>query len=255
MYDLESAPVQNYSEIGQSILMKFAFAQVNGKKIKQMHHWVKCRDFLGDALYSQAQGKPYQIYGFCFDPTKHKIPTNKTYLLIKYPDIDKIKKFLPSINEMEKKVRWAQSKIFQVKGKEDVVLAVSSGKWVSSSQFISLYTMLWRLSSIGRDEKESLEDFFNRCSKLPMNDGQYLKAIAETKSSLNIDVHPFFLLMKHNQKVFKNAYEGEGPTHWVHNNNGIKSFMCYANIAEGNSNDKNFGRKQALIFRNLVMEK
>lgn len=227
------------SEIYQSVNMKFAFCNVDKVSktklsIKQLHPWVKCRDFLGDALFATHHKVSYSVFGFKFDGTTKAVPTDLTYLLIQHTSKEQLEKIVPVINYLEKKVRWKQTKLIDLntnKNNNHVMLAIASKKWVSSTALISLYTMLWRLGGIDIKDDETTDQFLERCATTNDNDGKYLKQIVEAQKILGLKEHLFYTIMRYNGKIFANGYEynpsGDIP-YRVHNCNGILSLSNFA---------------------------
>ncbi len=252
------------AEIYQSVDIKFAFCEVDkqksGKmKISQMHPWIKCRDFLGDALFATHHKRSYGIYGFNWDGTKQIVPTKLTYLLIQHSNKVQLESIVKVINQLEKKVRWKRTKLIDLNtkaGSVPVYLATSSGKWVSSSALISLYTMLWRLCVNDFKDDESLDDFLDRCAAGGGNDGTYLKSIVAAQKAMGLKEHLFYTIMRYNKTVFADSYEyqpQDSPGR-VHNNNGIltlatltKSFFDSGNEPSTNYANKTASRLAALI--------
>lgn len=235
------------NEIYQSISIRFAFCKVDKKPrtskmvISQLHPWIQCRDFLGDALFATFNKCPYSIYGFKFDGTEKTVPTKLTYLLIKNSSKEDLERNLKVLHHFEQKVKWKKTKLIDLNtkdGSQPVFLVTSSKRWVSSTALISLYTMLWRLSGVregsntGIKDNESVDAFITRCSTLSGNDSSYLKQIKDVYKLLNLKEHPFYTIMRHNRAIFKDSYSyvaGDSPNR-VHNNNGILSLIKAAKI-------------------------
>lgn len=154
---------QNLSEIYQSVEIKFALAGEDGDIVKQSHPWVKCRDFLHDALRSQITGTESYIYGFKFNPkipSFPKISLNKTLLMVSQQTIDDVKVFrenlsraLPFIHYYENLAGVANSTLKKIpltfcKDKQDfkhVWLFEGSLFWIAAPYMISMLTLLLRL--------------------------------------------------------------------------------------------------------------
>ena len=247
--DIKLVEDAKLNEIYQSVAMRFAFANLrksgDSYKVKQLHPFVKCRDFLGDAMWASKFRKPYKIYGFSFDGTKQRVQLGKTVMLIEYSKIDRVKNNLRVLNYFESKVRWKPSKLIdiKVKSKTPVTLAIGSGMWMKSPALISLYTLLWRLSGIGIKEHENVDEFIQRCSKLKGNDGTYLSYILNTSKKLGIVGCPIFMVMKRWGVIFQDTYKyGEKAYNYdVHENHGIKSLFRLAN--------------EGKVYKNFDMEK
>lgn len=75
------------AEIMQTLDMKMAFVkrQKDGS-YTNIHPFVKCRDFLGDALHAVQDKKKVSIYNFHFDGTKKSMYKRKLMLAVQFPN-------------------------------------------------------------------------------------------------------------------------------------------------------------------------
>jgi len=79
---------QHLAEINQTLDMQFAFAYRKSTGVySNSMPFVKCRDFLGDALSAVEDNKTKSIYGFSWNPQKQKMYKNKLLLVIKFPTV------------------------------------------------------------------------------------------------------------------------------------------------------------------------
>lgn len=187
---------KSLNEIYQQTGMLFAFisSPENGSKV--CHEWVKCRDFLHDAVRSQITEIPCSIYGFTFDSKKNPtIDMKKMRMLIskeviKEDDIAGFKKKMESglalVNHFEKYAKVSLSKLEEIdsKGsnKKVVYSFVGPQMWMTSPFLISMYTFLIRLgdkeiSFENVDElKEKFKDLHSKYKegRLSDNDANYL---------------------------------------------------------------------------------
>ena len=231
MHSFELMDDGSLNEIYQSVAMRFAFGTIEEKgsksNIKQLHPFVKCRDFLGDAMWATHFKKSYQIFGFKFDGTKEKVQLTKTVMLIEFNDEKKLEGIKRVLNHFEAAAKWKRSKLVKAdkktKSGKTVYVAIGSGCWMRSPTLISLYSLLWRLAGVGIKEEESVEDFLIRCEKVDSNDGRYLKSVKANGKTIGLKKHPFYVLTRRNKKVFvdtyklgKNSQSGE-----VHNYHGV----------------------------------
>lgn len=132
------------SEIFQSIDAKIAFVN---KKYEQMSLGVKCRDFLGDCIWSQKTGKIASIYGFSYSYKKTPYDLTKTCLSIKTPNDKEYNSILNNIgvlNSLEKEYGIKQTKILLTQEKNTLVLE-GDKLWQSNVWKISLYSFLLKL--------------------------------------------------------------------------------------------------------------
>ena len=65
----------HYAEEYQVTGFHYAFMSTDGK---MCHHWIKCRDFLQDALRNQLTGRSDAIYSFAYKPGKDPEVDTKT---------------------------------------------------------------------------------------------------------------------------------------------------------------------------------
>jgi len=82
------------SEINQTLDMKMAFVkrQKDGS-YTNIHPFVKCRDFLGDALHAVQDKKKVSIYNFTFDGTKKSMYKRKLMLAVQFPNMESMTNF------------------------------------------------------------------------------------------------------------------------------------------------------------------
>jgi hypothetical protein len=150
---------KSLSEIYQQTGMLFAFISSPGKGSKVCHEWVKCRDFLHDAMRSQITNTSCAIYGFTFNPTTNPIiDLKKTRMLIskdglKEEGVAGFKKKMQSglvlVNHFERYAKVSLSKLEEVdpegSNKKLVYMFTGPQMWMTSPFLISMYTFLIRL--------------------------------------------------------------------------------------------------------------
>jgi len=149
------------NEIYQKTGMVFSFVSSPTEGLKQCHSWVKCRDFLHDAVRVQITGTQCSIYGFRFskginppiDLTKMRMLVSKNGLKKTKEDLDsftvKIRSALKMIRCFEKvaKVRPSILKKVDTEGSSytSIYMFIGDKIWVKSPFMVSLYTFLIRL--------------------------------------------------------------------------------------------------------------
>lgn len=151
---------QSFAEIYQQTGTVFAFASLQEDGLTQCHEWVKCRDFLPDAIRSQMTGKQCSIYGFTFDPKNNpNISLDKIKMLVSNGGLEKlgipafkekIKSGLKLLNHFEDIADVPKTKVIKVdesgqKKYEAVFLFSGPPMWLSSPFLVSMYTFLIRL--------------------------------------------------------------------------------------------------------------
>lgn len=225
------------SEIYQSFDMKFAFAGTKEDELYQCHSWVKCRDFLHDAVRTMLTGKKSQIYGFNFAKDNNPaISMNNIQFLVSNKQINsalEMKKILnvslKLINHFEKVAGQKLSTLKKVKpdkisGYTHVWLITGPKFWLSAPHLVSLYTFLLRLGSknIKFKDSKSLKESLRVLAKQDNkeNDIRYLK---DTWNKLEIIVQNHEYLAKLNKEGFSELYFSDTPIGSFHNNSGIVS--------------------------------
>ncbi len=144
---------ESFAEIGQSVGVKYAFLSPDNK---QCHGWIKCRDFLHDALRNFISGGKDGVYGFAYDPSINPpLDLEHMRILVKIEDSkttpeDKMSILtsgLRIINFLEEQSGISPlTKIINT-DQEGVYLFESHGDWMSSTFMISLYTFIIRLGA------------------------------------------------------------------------------------------------------------
>lgn len=229
------------SEIYQQTGMLFAFISSPEDGSKVCHEWVKCRDFLHDAVRSQVTGTPCTIYGFSFNPEKNpKIDVKRMRVLVskdgvKEENIDeferKMKAGLSLLNHFEKHAKVSISKMERVdakgSGKGAVYMFIGPQMWMTSPFLISMYTFLIRL---GDKELifENADDLKARFKSL--NDEYKSGKIADNDANyLGKSWDKLHVLVKNRTKLFPkkdgvhDIFHGTYNINSFHNGGGIWS--------------------------------
>lgn len=136
---------KDLSEIAQTINTRFSFAILNkDNTVTRLHEWVKCRDFLGDVLFTEKYNNPFEVYNFRADRVKRG---EKLEFVVKFPN-DKIKenfvanyeKILHPI-EAQNGLELTDVKWF-MNVKDNTALITADKWWTNAIPLISLYTFL-----------------------------------------------------------------------------------------------------------------
>jgi hypothetical protein len=155
-------PNASLSEIYQQTGIVFAFATEPDMKTKvqeMCHPWVKCRDFLHDAVRCQITSTGCSIYQFQFKAgTNPPIDLKKMRMLVSKNGLtpDSIADFkrkmghaLLLLNHFEKKAKVSLSTMREIpaegSSKKSVFLFTGPAMWVKSPHLVSMYTFLIRL--------------------------------------------------------------------------------------------------------------
>jgi len=246
------------SEIYQKTGMVFSFVSSPTNGLKQCHEWVKCRDFLHDAVRTQITGNPSQIFGFKFlkgtnpeiDLTKMRMLVSKNGLTSSKKDIDdftaKMKSSLQIIKCFEKiaKVKPSILKKIDTNGSSytSIYMFIGDKMWIKSPFMVSMYTFLIRLGDkqLIFKTKEELFSALESLSKAPKpksgendNDLIYLPDCYK---------HLFTVAEKHeklfptNENGLHDIYSKAIDIGTFHNQSGILS------LARKSTSDKTFNQ-------------
>jgi len=186
------------SEIYQSTGFKYAFLSSKADGYKQCHPWVKCRDFLNDAVRNQIAGRNDNIYGFFYTPgTNPPIDLSTMRMLVKR-DVDARKQeenasentlqmMLSAIAIIHCVERYSGIKpitrLYTTAENSDAYLFFGSPDWVMSPFMVSLYSFLIRLGAkkIKFTNRDELDTELKKLSDQPVqygdNDISYLKIV------------------------------------------------------------------------------
>lgn len=229
------------SEIYQHFGMVFSFAKI-GDTIEQSHPWVKCRDFLHDAVRTALTGKKSSIYGFTYAKgVNPDIHTDKTVLLLSEPNITDPKSFrkilnngIRLINHYENLIGESLSTIRKVsgepEGKHKHVWLIEGPKfWITAPYLISLYTLLLRLGpesiKVTAKEETMVKTFGEITSQkrdILTNDIKYLTTVGKYVGSV---VRNHKKLTEFNDVGFSKLYYEDISISSFHNYTGILS-LC-----------------------------
>jgi hypothetical protein len=137
----------------------FSFAHFDkDQNLVQCHPWVKCKDFLHDAVRTQLSNISTYIYNFKFENGENPpIDLTKTVMLVANSngaaDTDtELKNSLSLLEYFEKVAKVKRSRMEEVstsgqKKFKRVFLLVSSKMWLTSPILVSMYSFLIRLGA------------------------------------------------------------------------------------------------------------
>lgn len=202
---LKKIAVKHLCEIFQSLDIKFAYVN---KKMEEVSVPAKCRDFLGDCIFSRKAGKSVGVYGFNYDYSKQ--PFDDCRFSLKFPNHDSYTNFINNISflhEREKQAGVKLSKIFTTDDKSTLVIE-GSNYWVSAIWKVSLYTFYLKLISYKTPtEVESPENKY--LEKLtPEKEAKLLSKVKNKKSE---EFHHADIYSVHNNYGFYSLLQGTNP--------------------------------------------
>jgi len=173
--DLVEAPAKHFSEAYQSSKIQFAFCKrLRAGEYREMHYPTKCRDFLGDVLFSEEQGRGIEIYNFSWNPEKQKIDRDKVRFSITFPNKDSLFNFnanqiiLTDVNKYVKRL----AVIIPVKDNPLKLIVEADKIWQSSVMLISLFSFVLKIMAY---PFKVPADWLNEFPKTMYNDSQYYK--------------------------------------------------------------------------------
>jgi len=240
------------AEIYQSINMKFSFATRKDNMFIQCHEWVKCRDFLHDAVRTALTGTKSNIYGFKFEKgINPDLDLNNTIMLVSQKNLKVEKIFLANltkslsiINYYETLHKEKLSKLTKVEGNKEAnyehIWVIEGPKfWMTTPYLISLFTFFLRLGAknIGFKTEKDLKEKLNKIVEDKNdndNDANYLRYIWD---KLNILAINYPKLVAKNKNSYSNLYFKSSSISDFHNRSGIVS-TCKVNTWSKEFNKK-----------------
>ena len=148
---------QNLCEIYQVLGIQYAFLSSDNE---QCHAWIKCRDFLHDALRCHITGKKDRIYGFSYNPgVDPPLDLEKMRMMVKRePTKDELKASESTKEMIDSALSILRciedysgieplSDIYCTSEDENIYVFESAADWMESTFMISLYTFLIRLGA------------------------------------------------------------------------------------------------------------
>lgn len=205
-----------FSEIAQPTGIYYAFISPEVDGNRQCHGWIKCRDFLHDALRGHITGHEEHIFGFTYKPKVHP-PLDLDNMRVL------VKRIAPAsetqTSESSKQMMYSALSLIHAAEKHGNILPLSTlgvttenkdcyvfegaSDWMGSTFMISLYTFLIRLGYhkiAPKDESEleiKLDEILSK-GRASDHDMGYLRA---TK--------PYIVKIVKNRDVLKYVKEGE----------------------------------------------
>lgn len=161
------------AEIFQSLDIKFALLNDN---YEEVHLGIKCRDFLGDCIWSKATGKRAFIYGFTYDYAEKPYSDNPK-MSLKFPDAESMGNFLKNIDFLNFKEHDANLSLTAVHTTQvkNTLIVEFDKAWMEGPWKISLYTFFIKLCS------------YEDVTKPEDPESDYLKYLTDDKLAVLLD--------------------------------------------------------------------
>lgn len=205
---------KNTSEEMQPTGFHYSFVSAPASGRAQCHTWIKCRDFLQDAVRNKLTGRNDSIYSFTYDPSKDPaIDLTRMRMLVKRLPAPRsakeenefeemMKAGLKLVNHFENYAKL-KPKSFLMRVENDdaknkqVYVFCGPGAWVKSPVMITLYTFLIRLGYFKLEftDEKSLDEALEKLANGPnqSNDTRYLKVVKPHLYKVldHLDLHSF----------------------------------------------------------------
>ena len=227
------------AEIYQSVDIKFAFLTAPKYGTARCHSFVKCRDFLHDALRTQISGIVASIYSFNFNK-KVNPPIDLRYIrMLVKSDVakspDDVAKWdthmlsaLRLLNHYEKLANKPLSSVVRLVNESPATwLFIGSSFWLKTPYLVSMYTFLIRLGvrNIEFESDAELQEKYKKLRNIENvnhsdNDRNYLNYCWDKLSK--VIIHRDKLFGDGWDKIYSNA---SVSIRNFHNNSGIVS-LC-----------------------------
>lgn len=197
----------NPAEIFQSLDIKFALLN---EKDEQVHLGIKCRDFLGDCIWSKNNKARASIYSFTYNFEDKPYDTENPKMTLKFPDGKSQENFLKHvdfINGKEEIAGLEKKTVVFLTQEKDTVLVEFDKAWVEGAWKVSLYTFYLKLMSYDDPANPPVS-----------NESSYLAAMPPEKEEILLA----------NVRDYVTKWEGSGINK-VHNYSGFKSVCTELN--------------------------
>ena len=196
---------KDLAEIFQSMDIKFAFVN---KDYQQVHQPCKCRDFLGDMIWSRKTGQLVKIYGLAYDFAEHPYDTEVTRFSLKFPNRDQLDNFIKNINYLHKREKAYKipslTKILETD--KNLTIVIESDKvWQSHGWKLSLFTFYIKLMGYEDPLKPKSPESGYLTALTPEKEHEFLSNIF-----LDVDDLHKELYYSHNYSGFYTAIQSPG---------------------------------------------
>jgi hypothetical protein len=225
---------ENYQ--AKEVRMSFCTEQ-NGE-LTQCHEFVKCRDFLGDVITYEYEGRNELIYGFTFNGNNPRIDKSRLSLLLQFKSEGAAKLFQKNMWLLEDYEKANHCHPTAIRGTDDpkVYWLTADKFWQKNIPVLSFFTyllkcMVYKLPKI-MDWKEYIKNtkYGSADYKLATPEADYMNGVTPEKLD-------FF--GKHCYNMFKDINDVSG---WdaneyfgkVHNNSGFVTIIRWGNIYKEN---------------------
>jgi hypothetical protein len=231
------------NEIYQTTGIEFAFLSAPKDGNKQCHPWVKCRDFLHDALRSTVNEDSCGIFGFKYNYAKNPhLDLSRTRMLVRKNFVPKGKETVVSfhqkmlsakriLNHYEKLVGTTLTRLTRTTDDKGGTVWVFTGPsfWQRAPYLVSMYTFIIRLGDKDIKFKDSaglLESFKKLKTREGTDNDQ--KYLCDNFDKMHLVISNWNELFYEDKKIKESLFDKEIPLGRYHNNAGINSLCRFA---------------------------
>jgi len=230
----------SYNEDSQSSDVRWSPVAVKNGNLYQTGHFFKCKDYFNEVVLGlRTKSKTESIYGFSFDPTKHPIPKDYFYVLLKSKKTNNVVEGIKNIlNPVEKAAGLALTETFDTSIKNTILIKMDS-IFIRETYTISMHTLLIRLMYYYEGESLELEEFIMRLSVRLSNRNTDKTALERIMRLINVHFFRQFYnvlpnIVSSGNKLFSSRV-AKMDKHSFHNRTGIYYFTRYVySIVYGN---------------------
>lgn len=144
--EFEEASKKHYDEMSQEYPLKFAWVKQEKDTYLAQHWWVKCRDFLQDAVLFSKLNEDLSIYKFSID--EDFVETN--LLALNFPKkkhVDYLITNLIYLNSLEDLNNIPHTELVYLNKSDKTMIIKLSDYWKSSPILLSFYTFYLKILS------------------------------------------------------------------------------------------------------------
>lgn len=197
---IKAKQIQHYAEIFQSINLKISFVNQKDNEFHQIFQGVKCRDFLGDCIWSKKTGNKAQIYSFGYNYKETPFDDDALKLSLTFPNEETKNNFITNFKYLtDKEIHEAnvkESELYLTDDK-DTIIIVADKVWQSCVWKISLFTFYLKLISYSDVQKPQKPEDYYLTVLTPEIEKKFLKQINNETEHTSNDIH-----MAHNYSGF-----------------------------------------------------
>lgn len=144
----------NLAEIFQCMDIKFSLLDKDNVELLPK---IKCRDYLGDCVWSKLTGHEMSIYGVSYNFSETPYEENNLKMTLRFPTPESQTNFVNNISYLHKKEEKAgteKTKVYETQEK-DTLIVEADKVWLIDQWRISLYSFYLKLLAYANPEQPS----------------------------------------------------------------------------------------------------